>query len=216
MPGAPIGNVDRTMSDVTQDIKDRVFAHACLDWERSMRPKEKLRLYLEANEDMEFKPYLKGHLDMGTKLMFRFRSGNIALNGMMALNNNAQDPQCPCCGAATEDVIHALAECPLYLTHKMLFVSQVQSVVGESSPSLAHASHKDFALKVLSPSCWEECHRASICHLAKEFMCRVWQSRVQQVQGGSSLTVPAATLALNGSASQGGAEVYGQLATAPN
>jgi hypothetical protein len=65
-PDAPSNDVDRTLSAVTQDIKDRVFAHACLDWEHSMRPKEKLRLYLEANEDMEFKPYLEGYLDMGT------------------------------------------------------------------------------------------------------------------------------------------------------
>ena len=42
--------------------------------------KSKLRVYRELKEDFECKKYLHGVSDMGSKLLFRFRSGTHGLN----------------------------------------------------------------------------------------------------------------------------------------
>ena len=42
--------------------------------------KSKLRVYRELKEDFECKKYLHGVSDMGSKLLFRFRSGTHCLN----------------------------------------------------------------------------------------------------------------------------------------
>ena len=45
-----------------------------------MCKKKKLRVYRELKEDFECKKYLHGVSDMGSKLLFRFRSGTHGLN----------------------------------------------------------------------------------------------------------------------------------------
>ena len=45
-----------------------------------MCKKNKLRVYRELKEDFECKKYLHGVFDMGSKLLFRFRSGTHGLN----------------------------------------------------------------------------------------------------------------------------------------
>ena len=45
-----------------------------------MCEKSKLRVYREFKEDFECRKYLHGVSDMGSKLLFRFRSGNHGLN----------------------------------------------------------------------------------------------------------------------------------------
>ena len=45
-----------------------------------MCEKNKLRVYRELKEVFECKKYLYGVLDMGSKLLFRFRSGTHGLN----------------------------------------------------------------------------------------------------------------------------------------
>ena len=45
-----------------------------------MCKKSKLRVYRELTEDFECKKYLHGVSDMGSKLLFRFRSGTHCLN----------------------------------------------------------------------------------------------------------------------------------------
>ena len=45
-----------------------------------MCKKSKLRVYRELKEDFECKKYLHGVSDMGSKLLFRFRSGTHGLN----------------------------------------------------------------------------------------------------------------------------------------
>ena len=45
-----------------------------------MCKKSKLRVYRELTEDFECKKYLHGVSDMGSKLLFRFRSGTHGLN----------------------------------------------------------------------------------------------------------------------------------------
>ena len=58
-----------------------------------MCKKNKLRVYRELKEDFECKKYLHGVSDMGSKLLFRFRSGTHGLNeelGRHSTRNNSK------------------------------------------------------------------------------------------------------------------------------
>ena len=52
-----------------------------------MCKKSKLRVYRELKEDFECKKYLHGVSDMGSKLLFRFRSGAHGLNEELGRHN---------------------------------------------------------------------------------------------------------------------------------
>ena len=52
-----------------------------------MCKKNKLRVYRELKEDFECKKYLHGVSDMGSKLLFRFRSGTHGLNEELGRHN---------------------------------------------------------------------------------------------------------------------------------
>ena len=52
-----------------------------------MCKKNKLRVYRELKEDFECKKYLHGVSDMGSKLLFRFRSGTHVLNEELGRHN---------------------------------------------------------------------------------------------------------------------------------
>jgi hypothetical protein len=199
------------------DVKDRVYAHECLAWEMNMRGKEKLALYLDANEGMDFKDYLKGHLTLGTKLMFRLRSGNVALNGVLAMTDNQQVPSCPCCASDCEDVVHVLVNCPFYHSHRAHYLQCLRDVVGAAAFDAFNAkSDRNKCLCILSVKPWDELHRTLVCDLAKEFMCRVWQSRMQKVNALLTSAGQVTPTLQSGSVSLGDAEVYGQLTMTPN
>ena len=59
-----------------------------------MYKKSKLRVYRELKVDSECKKYLHGVSDMGSKLLFRFRSGTHGLNeelGRHSSRNSSKD-----------------------------------------------------------------------------------------------------------------------------
>ena len=75
------------ISDMALGSKEAVSSinNACKNFVISslhsgMCKKSKLRVYRELTEDFECKKYLHGVSDMGSKLLFRFRSGTHGLN----------------------------------------------------------------------------------------------------------------------------------------
>ena len=78
-----------------------------------MCKKNKLRVYRELKEDFECKRYLYGVSDMGSKLLFRFKSGTHGLNeelGRHSTRNNSKI----CVFCECESVEHVLWECSEY------------------------------------------------------------------------------------------------------
>ena len=71
-----------------------------------MCKKSKLRVYRELKEDFECKKYLHGVSDMGSKLLFRFRSGTHGLNEELG-RHSSRNSSC-------ESVEHVLWECSEY------------------------------------------------------------------------------------------------------
>ena len=195
-----------------QLVKDSVAAHEHVARDISMRGKPKLELFLQANENMELKPYLSGPLSLGARLMFRFRSGNIALNGPMALSNRTLDPACPCCHAECESVTHCLVQCPAYDQFRADFMSHLRQVVGDVEfQRFMSGSDVDKTVNLLSPKWCPESMRFEVCTLVKQFMCKVWLNRNLHMSQRPGHTLTLSQTPPFGSAPSGGAEGYGQL-----
>ncbi len=199
-----------------QLVKDTVAAHEHVARDISMRGKPKLELFLQANENMEFKPYLFGPTSFGTSLMFRFRSGNIALNGPMSLTNHAIDPTCPRCGDACESIVHCLIQCPAYDACRSYFMSQLSDVVGERGfQEFLSKRDVDQTVCLLSPRWCVESVQSAVCNLVKQYMCEVWRNRRQHQPPHTPPLATVSRTSPNGSAPTGGAEGYGHLTTPP-
>ena len=205
-----------TEKQYIQLIHDSVAAHEQYQRDMSMRSKPKLDLFLRANDNTEFKPYLRGPLTLGCRLMFRFRSGNIALNGPLAFSNREHDPSCPCCGAECESVVHCLIECPAYNETRCEFLSEVRRVVGEHAYQVFESSSSvDKAVCLLSHKWCDESLRSEVCRLTKQFMCKVWSSRKVCCVSSARPLLVSQPPPSSGSASPGGAEGYGQPTMPP-
>ena len=66
--------------EVVSSIKNAFKNYIISSLHSGMCKKNKLRVYRELKEDFECKKYLHGVSDMGSKLLFRFRSGTHGLN----------------------------------------------------------------------------------------------------------------------------------------
>ena len=89
----------------------------------SMCEKNKLRVYRELKEVFECKKYLYGVPDMGSKLLFRFRSGTHGLNEELGrhITRNVSKA-CVFCNCVSESVEHVLWECPAYSNNRSVFI----------------------------------------------------------------------------------------------
>ena len=78
-----------------------------------MCEKNKLRVYRELKEVFECKKYLYRVPDMGSKLLFRFRSGTHGLNEELG-RHTTRYIKLVFCNFDCESVEHVLWECPAY------------------------------------------------------------------------------------------------------
>ena len=78
----------------------------------------------ELKEVFECKKYLYGVPDMGSKLLFRFRSGTHGLNEELGrhITRNVSKA-CVFCNCDCESVEHVLWECPAYSNNRSVFIN---------------------------------------------------------------------------------------------
>ena len=107
---------DMRLTDSSLDSKealtniDKVYMdYVTSNLHASMCEKNKLRVYRELKEVFECKKYLYGVPDMGSKLLFRFRSGTHGLNEELGrhITRNVSKA-CVFCNCDCESVEHVL------------------------------------------------------------------------------------------------------------
>ena len=90
-----------------------------------------LGLYTVFSKEVEFKRYLHGVSDAGTRLLFKFRSGTHGLNEELGRHRGRSGrTECVLCGDECESVVHVLWECPAY---KEKFMIKLRSTLGEAT-----------------------------------------------------------------------------------
>ena len=94
--------------------------------------KVKLSLYRTFCKAVEFKAYLHGACDAGSRLMFKFRSGTHGLNGELGRHRGRQGrKECLLCDDECESVSHVLWDCPVYNTLRNDFMCKLQELLGD-------------------------------------------------------------------------------------
>ena len=84
-------------------------------FEEGLNTKVKLDIYKRFGKSVEFKKYLHGVCDAGSRLLFKFRSGTHGLNEELGRHRGREGKtECSLCGDECENVSHVLWECSAY------------------------------------------------------------------------------------------------------
>ena len=162
-------NIDKVYTDyVTSNL------HA------SMCEKNKLRVYRELKEVFECKKYLYGVPDMGSKLLFRFRSGTHGLNEELGRHITRNiSKACVFCNCDCESVEHVLWECPAYSNNRSVFINSLSKILC-SDFHLMSAFEK--TRYIFDQSIWEcNGHFDHWFSNIKDFLCGVWNLRKEKL-----------------------------------
>ena len=133
-----------------------------------LNSKVKLELYKAFGKEVEFKRYLHGVSDAGTRLLFKFRSGTHGLNEELGRHRGRNGrTECILCGDECESVVHVLWECPAYKDSREEFLVKLRTTLAEAF---------ERASFVLGCELWTE-NFDSMLALVKEYITDVWEVR---------------------------------------
>ena len=97
-----------------------------------LNSKVKLSLYRTFGKIVEFKKYLRGVGDAGTRLLFKFRSGTHGLNEELGRHRGREGrKECLLCDAECESVSHVLWNCPAYASIRSAFMLELRRELGD-------------------------------------------------------------------------------------
>ena len=89
-------------------------------------------LYRTFCKAVEFKAYLHGACDAGSRLMFKFRSGTHGLNEELGRHRGREGrKECLLCDDECESISHVLWDCPVYNTLRNDFMCKLQELLGD-------------------------------------------------------------------------------------
>ena len=121
---------------------------------RKFDNKVKLAMYKKFGKRVEFKKYLYGVSDAGTRLLFKFRSGTHGLNEELGRHRGREGKsECTLCGAECESVVHVLWECTAY---RASFTEKLQELLGDSYTDFDLLSNVEKTSYVLGSEHWEK------------------------------------------------------------
>ena len=96
-------------------------------FEEGLNTKVKLTLYKTFGKAIEFKKYLHGVADAGSRLLFKFRSGTHGLNEELGRHRGRDgNKECVLCGNECESVSHVLWECSAYCNSRADFLLKLR------------------------------------------------------------------------------------------
>ena len=111
------------MSCVEECISER----ECRKFEEGL---VKLATYKTFGKNVEFKKYLHGVSDAGTRLSFK--SGTHGLNEELGRNRGREGKlECTLCAAECESIVHVLWECSAYSSSRASFLLKLEELLGD-------------------------------------------------------------------------------------
>ena len=107
-------------------------------------------MYKRFGKTVEFKKYLHGICDAGSRLLFKFRSGTHGLNEELSRHRGRDGKtECFLCGNECENVSHVLWECSAYSRTRASFMKKLQELledVYEDFESLENVEKSSYVL----------------------------------------------------------------------
>jgi hypothetical protein len=167
------------LSIVGESIDER----ECRLFEEGLNSKVKLSLYRTFNKVIDFKKYLHGVCDAGSRLMFKFRSGTHGLNEELGRHRGREGrKECLLCGAECESVSHVLWDCPVYSSSRSNFLGKLQELLGEGFDTFERLDSAGKASFVLGSECWEGNFKV-LLETVKAYIVDVWEIRKARLYG---------------------------------
>ena len=131
-------------------------------------------------EVFECKKYLYGVPDMGSKLLFRFRSGTHGLNKELGrhITRNVSKA-CVFCNCDCESVEHVLWECPAYSNNRSVFINSLSKILCNDFHLMSAFEKTRY---IFDQSIWESNgHFDHWFSNIKDFLCGVWNLRKEKL-----------------------------------
>ena len=152
------------------------------DFNDGLNSKVKLSLYKSFCKEIEFKNYLQGVGDPGTRLLFR--SSTNGLNEELGRHwGKNDDRQCKLCGDECESVVHVLWECPAYDTFRSTFMEDLDNLLGGSFEEFSALNNFERTGFVLGCENWERYDFKALLRLVKSFILLIWDTRKNKLYG---------------------------------
>ena len=137
--------------------------------------KVKLSLYRTFCKAVEFKAYLHGECDAGSRLMFKFRSGTHGLNEELDRHRGREGrKECPLCDDECESVSHVLWDCSVYNTLRNYFMCKLQELLGDRFEHFVSLDSFEKASFVLGSELWED-DFSSMLDLVNDYIVDIWE-----------------------------------------
>ena len=129
----------------------------CRKFEEGLDNKVKLPMYKKFGKRVEFKKYLHGVSDAGTRLLFKFRSVTHSLNEELGRHRGREGKlERTLCGAECESVVHVLWECTAYSSSRASFMEKLQELLGDSYADFDLLSNVEKTSYMLGSEHWEK------------------------------------------------------------
>ena len=109
-------------------------------FEEELNTKVKLDIYRRFGKSVEFRKYLHGICDVGSKLLFKFRLGTHGLNEELGRHRGREcKTECSLCGNECENVSHVLWECSAYSSTRATcsYMKKLQELLQDDYNELA-------------------------------------------------------------------------------
>ena len=179
-------NINLFLDTVDEALRDREYK----DFNDSLNTKVKLNLYKSFCKEIEFKNYLQGVGDPGTRLLFKFRSGTNGLNEELGRHRGKNDDrQCKLCRGECESVVHVLWECPAYDSIRNNFMVELENLLGGRFGEFSTLENFNKASFILGFENWNRDDFKALLKLVKSFVLLIWETRKKELYGDQDCVV---------------------------
>ena len=154
-------------------------------FEEELNMKVKLDIYKCFGKSVEFKKYLHGVCDAGSRLLFKFRSGTHGLNEELGRHMGREGKTCSLCGDECENVSHVLWECSAYSSSRACFIKKLQELLEDEYEDFQSLDKVEKSSYVLGSELWES-KFDGLLSLVKEYIIDVWEIRKHKLYDSDS------------------------------
>ena len=137
-------------------------------FEEGHNTKVKLDMYKCFGKSVEFKKYLRGICNAGSRILFKFRSGTHVLNEELGKT------KCSLSGNECENVSHALLEYSAYSSTRVSFMKNLQELLKDVYGDFISLENAEKSSYVPDSELWE--NKFDGFHaLVKEYIVEMWE-----------------------------------------
>ena len=168
---------DSSSASFMASVEECISERESRKFEEGLNTKVKLGMYKRFGKSVEFKKYLHGICDAGSRLLFKFRSGTHGLNEELGRHRGREGKtECSLCGNECENVSHVLWECSAYSSIRASFMKKLQELLEDDYEDFESLETVEKSSYVLGSELWESKFDGLLA-LVNEYIVDVWEIR---------------------------------------